>query len=275
MSSAPNRPTESFSRPSARENRNKPRDIPEIKNPSDLATFVVGRVKKHFQIHKDVLYHHSPTSRAALNSPFNDKQSQTCQLPDVTERAFKHLFDWLYFQDIKIHQLEDEFYSDWTQEGKKNTTFEENMALAESWLLGEKFGFIEFQNLVLTKIHNITNKCHTFPSELLQYAFEHTGPENQLRKYMVALCSMGISPDYLSVHGEKFPPEFFQEMAVFMARFRDKVEDGSYHWNEDLKVKVSDYFVRTDVVVRSQIIDVDSIRRIPRMSRGSFDEERD
>jgi len=87
---------------------------------------------------KEVVCFHSPDLNAVFNSGFIEGQTQTYRLDDTTERAFRLLVQWLYFQKFELIQLTD----DWEQSSYGNAEKAEEMSLVELWVLADKLSML-------------------------------------------------------------------------------------------------------------------------------------
>ncbi|KAF5869108.1 uncharacterized protein Bfra_011651 [Botrytis fragariae] len=62
----------------------------------------VGNDLKDFGVHKDLVCHHSPYFKAALNSGFEEATTGIIKFPEVKVEVFELFYHWLYTQDLHL-----------------------------------------------------------------------------------------------------------------------------------------------------------------------------
>ncbi|KAH8748207.1 hypothetical protein BGZ57DRAFT_861727 [Hyaloscypha finlandica] len=71
--------------------------------PAELVTFLVGRDKEPFTVHKEFACRYSPVLRVAFTGPFLEEQTNTYRLDYVNPSVVRLLVQWLYTQKIDLH----------------------------------------------------------------------------------------------------------------------------------------------------------------------------
>lgn len=85
--------------------------------------------------------------------------------------------EWLYTEKLQVLQLME---GDETTRDEINDA-EEDLALAETWILAEKFDIPQLQNLVITTMYKIEYVCDAFPLSALSYIYGNTASGSVLR----------------------------------------------------------------------------------------------
>ena len=73
-----------------------------------MVTIFVGKSKRPFYLHLDLLCDASPFFKAAFAGNFKEASEKTMQLPDVRESTFELFADWLYYQRYEMLPGEDD-----------------------------------------------------------------------------------------------------------------------------------------------------------------------
>jgi hypothetical protein len=167
---------------------------------------------------------------AAFTSGFVEGQTQTYRLEDTTARAFKFLMQWLYYKEIRAHQLEEDFIDDSTAKE------DEDRALVELWVLGDKLCMPLLQNSVLTTLDKIIKRAGTIPTYCLNFIYENTSSDSLLRQYFVSVVGLELDPSFLKDSPLNFPHQMLLELAAFLM---EKLGDND-------SAKVSQFFVPID-----------------------------
>ena len=207
-------------------------------DPDTLVTFLIGpgdNLKK-FVVHKEVACYHSGVFDAAFNNPaFTEGQTQTYKMDDTTNGAFRLLVQWLYFKKLEIAQLKE----DWVQ--NKVTATIENNSLAELWVLADKLGIPQLQNVTIETMHQIKAKRNLIPTQTAQYIYNNTSPTSALRRYIVELCAISLSATSFANSPDRFPHEMLIDMVIFYSTRHWALEDSSKNLN------LSEYRVPEDI----------------------------
>ncbi|CZT42878.1 uncharacterized protein RSE6_02830 [Rhynchosporium secalis] len=80
--------------------------LPTYSDPKSLVTFLIGAGPNpvQFLIHKEIVCHNSRVLAVAFNGNFIKGRTQTYQIDDTTERAFKLFMQWLYSKSFTLVQ---------------------------------------------------------------------------------------------------------------------------------------------------------------------------
>ncbi|KAJ5032520.1 uncharacterized protein L3040_009121 [Drepanopeziza brunnea f. sp. 'multigermtubi'] len=227
----------SKSRASSNKNsrKNSKTGLPCFSDPKSLVTFIVGPDPDpvEFLVHKEIICHHSKVFKAAFNGTFLEGQTQTYRLQDTTQGAFRLLTQWIYFQKLNIPQIPPGSVVD---EDDEALAGEGEAALAELYVLADKFAMAPLQNAVIDEIENIGLVTRNIPVDIFNYIYENTSPGSALRRYVVMIAtSFELGPEISeSNHPYEMTIEMCREFISQRASKRIK------------KIKISDFYVKLD-----------------------------
>jgi hypothetical protein len=156
-------------------------------------------------------------------------------LDDTTVRAFRLLVQWLYFKKLEIAQLKN----DWVKNIVMQAT--ENNSLAELWVLADKLGIPQLQNVAIETMHQIYSKVLQIPVYTSKYIYNNTSPTSALRRYIVELCAVSLRATSFSESQAQFPHEMLIDITTFYSSY--------WHDNKSKKCFINpvDYRVPDDI----------------------------
>lgn len=105
---------------------------------------------------------------AAFNSNFVEGKIQEDRLQHTSPGAFQFQVQWLYTKNFDVSQLDNNLARGLPNDGSKVLTqglMQEDMHLAELWLLAEKLLIPEMQNLVIKTIIQVIDETDQIPTE--------------------------------------------------------------------------------------------------------------
>jgi hypothetical protein len=125
--------------------------------------------------------------RAAFNSNFVEGKTQSYQLKDTTEAAFRLLVQWLYSQKLVILQLTP---NDSLLEGDTHLSqMAEDESLVELWVLADKLKIPKLQNAAIDSMERIRLLTGKIPSSyIVNYTYQCTTANSPLREYVLAVA---------------------------------------------------------------------------------------
>jgi hypothetical protein len=149
--------------------------LTDTRNPNELVNLYAnnnGTAKKCI-VHKEFACHYPPVLNAVFNGHFLEGQTQEYHL-DTTESTAEFLVQYLYSQQLEVHQLESKVYNK-----------EESQGLINAWILGDELLMPGFQNGCLRKIREVETCLRKSIGFNLRDVRERTGEGSQLRRYVV------------------------------------------------------------------------------------------
>jgi hypothetical protein len=176
-----------------------------------LVTFLIGPgdAPEKFIVHKEAACYHSKVFDAAFNNTaFIEDQTQTYKMDDTTNCAFRFLVQWFYFKKLEITQLKET----WPSIKNDPAAIAENQSLAELWILGDKLGIPELQNLTIEIMWKIVGVTSLTPTQSFKYIYKNTCPASVLRRYVVDSCAFHLNSKYFSESSHDFPHEMFADI---------------------------------------------------------------
>jgi hypothetical protein len=144
-----------------------------IRSPEAIVTFLIGPgdSPKKFIVHKEPACYHSPILDAAFNGNFVEGQTQTYRIEDTSPEAFRFFVQWLYRQELDLFQLKSLAVE---EDEEPKQSYDEDIALAELWVLAEKMAVPALQNLVIEKIIAIRENTIAVPTATIPYIYQRT-----------------------------------------------------------------------------------------------------
>lgn len=68
-----------------------------------MVAYLIGPDEARYLMHKKAVYHYSPVLKAAFNSGFIERTTQTYQLEEINE-TFALFMQWIYKQKVELHE---------------------------------------------------------------------------------------------------------------------------------------------------------------------------
>ena len=199
-------------------------DIPTV-------ALVVGKSKRAFHVHVDLLCDASPFFKAAFTGKFKENSEKTMQLPEDDECTFELFVDWLYHQRYemlpqpKYHHgdsVDDDDDSDDDEssdssdssdddsdegdsdddgnddDDKRNETDQRFLQAIRLFVLADKYRIFKLKSLVIERLFAAAKEVHMkgltyYP---LAYAYKNTTQGSGLRQFLVDYYTWYIDLSY-------------------------------------------------------------------------------
>ena len=145
-------------------------------------TIIVGKEKKAYHLHKDLLCFYSDYFRAALNGKFKEATERKLELPDVDTSLFDTFQVWLYTRDL---------------EGPDDT-HELFLFLADMWILGDQHQIPLLQNQVMDEMFAKNLELKLFTFWVVPRVYERTVEGSLLRKAVIEIVAWKVNFDTFS-----------------------------------------------------------------------------
>ncbi|KAF7193325.1 Kelch-like protein 10 [Pseudocercospora fuligena] len=131
-----------------------------------------GTEAKVFDVHKSILCFCSGYFRTAFNGRWKEAQEGAIDIPSISPDIFKHFIHWAYSRQFEVPAKDG-----------KGTDFE---VLLKLWVFGDAHEIPMLQNMAITTLHRTILKQWQAPSGFgMQYVFENTMPQSQLRRFLI------------------------------------------------------------------------------------------
>jgi hypothetical protein len=171
-----------------------------------MTTLLVSPNETRFLIHTDLLIHHSPFFRAALQSRFAEASTQTIKLVEETVGTFELFLAWLYSQSLD----ETHFFKD-----SKPAYY----ALLHLYSLADRLCVEKLRNAVvdiIARLADDTNSVLT-PSDthLLYESIRDSAP---CRRLILDLFAFKKTDKLLAEHPDSWHPLFLRDLVVKLKR---------------------------------------------------------
>ncbi|KAI4738499.1 hypothetical protein E4T50_11054 [Aureobasidium sp. EXF-12298] len=145
-----------------------------------IVTLIVGKEKKAYNLHKDLLCFYSDYFRAAFNGSFKEAAERKLELPDVEISLFDKFQVWLYTRDLQ---------------GPTTNHTESFQFLAEMWIFGDQHQIPLLQNQVMDDIFAKIAEVRGFSLVVVPEVYAKTVAGSLLRKAVIEIagCTMDLS----------------------------------------------------------------------------------
>ncbi|KAG9653089.1 hypothetical protein KCU64_g8123, partial [Aureobasidium melanogenum] len=154
---------------------------------------IVGKKKKAYTLHKDLLCFYSDYFRAAFNGSFKEAAERKLELPNVEEHIFEGAQLWLYTRNLQkpIDKLDCYEF------------------LVGLWIFGDQHQIPLLQNQVMDEIFAKYKATRIFASKLVRTVYEKTMAGSPLRKAFIEIIAY-------TMHLEPSPGTFlYREHEVY------------------------------------------------------------
>jgi hypothetical protein len=201
----------------------KIKKLTSSRNPKDIVTLIAveGDDTKEFLVHKEFACHYSPTLNAAFNSTFIEGQTQTYCLENTSEGVVRLLIQWLYTQKLDIVSLRNVYYEhdneDLTEQSDEEDD-DENLRLAQLWVLADQLLIPKLQNLVLRIFDEIRIELKILPVNCFSYVYENTSKDSKIRLYFLHHYACYTHSDEYAEYADFFSKEMLLDLAIAHAK---------------------------------------------------------
>ncbi|KAH0009655.1 hypothetical protein KCU78_g10623, partial [Aureobasidium melanogenum] len=146
----------------------------------DTVNLIVGKNKKAYTLHKDLLCFYSNYFRAAFNGSFKEAAERKLELPDVEKHVFEAVQLWLYTRKLQKPTEISRCYE----------------FLVGLWIFGDQHQVPLLQNQVMDEIFAIHKATKSISSHLVGTIYAKTLAGSPLRKAFIEIIAwtVGIEP---------------------------------------------------------------------------------
>jgi hypothetical protein len=139
-------------------------------------SLIIGKEKKAYMLHKDLLCFYSDYFRAAFNGSFKEAAELKLELPDVETFVFDEFQVWLY-----THELQ----------GPPKDQFN---FLANMWIFGDQYQLPLLQNQAMDKVFARLTETSEFNMSVVPAVYAKTVAGSPLRKAVIEIVgwTMGL-----------------------------------------------------------------------------------
>ncbi len=130
---------------------------------------------------------------------------------NTTESAFRLLIQWLYSETIAINQLKD----DYIPKGDDTEECDEDMSLAQLWVLANRLKIPRLQNYVIEAMYDISERTRMIPATIY-YVYDNTDNRSSLRAFLVELVASELKCGGLQKNPDQFPRDFLIEFGEYL-----------------------------------------------------------
>jgi hypothetical protein len=140
-------------------------------------TLIVGKEKKAYILHKNLLCLYSDYFRAAFNGQFKETTERKLELPDVETSLFDEFQVWLYTRELQ---------------GPPGLQFR---FLTDMWILGDQHQIPLLQNQAMDKIFAKRAENNCFAISVVPEVFAKTAAGSPLRKAVIEIIAFVEATD--------------------------------------------------------------------------------
>jgi hypothetical protein len=172
-------------------------------------TLIVGKEKKAYNLHKDLLCFYSDYLRAAFNGSFKEAAERKLELPDVETSLFDEFQVWLYTRDLQGPTAITESFH----------------FLANMWILGDQHQIPLLQNQAMDKMFAKLAESKYFATCVVPKIYAKTVAGSPLRKAVIEIVGCTMRFDDWSLLEEGWTVECLSDLLHEVHRSRLDVEN--------------------------------------------------
>jgi hypothetical protein len=155
-----------------------------------------------FDAHIELICDCSPFFDNLLKHRFTEPQAKIIPLPDDDPDTFMEFLNWAYRGQI----LDDKFSPKWIE-------------LCRLWVLADKLGVRELQNLVITHCGHKYILNHDFvDKEAVEYVYDHTPADSPLRRMVVDTWILKSKPEVFAAVKGEMKAEFWEDCCLALMK---------------------------------------------------------
>ncbi|KAF8846521.1 hypothetical protein BDZ45DRAFT_682475 [Acephala macrosclerotiorum] len=188
-----------------------------LPNPSEMVTFLIGKDRKKFLVHKDKACTHSEVLRIAFNSTFIEGTTGIYTLEDTNVETFELFTEYLYSQKItlRFHNRDpDDDKDDINEEDHPTKCGDQDNILVSLWVLTEKLMVYDLQNQIIEHMENVRNMCGTMRSDAFHFVYENTEKGSPLRSYVAEQATWCSADGVYAEDSNAHPHEMLIDMVT-------------------------------------------------------------
>ncbi|KAG9747683.1 hypothetical protein KCU73_g7285, partial [Aureobasidium melanogenum] len=155
---------------------------PSTKHFQSLVTLIIGKEKKAYTLHKDLLCFYSDYFRAAFNGSFKEAAERKLELPDVDEDVFEEFQLWLYTRNLQKPVEDSQMYE----------------LLVILWIFGDQLQIPLLQNQVMDEIFAQYKARRALTCDLIRVVYKKTLAGSPLRKAFIEIIAWTIRLEHTS-----------------------------------------------------------------------------
>lgn len=181
---------------------------------SEVILFKVGKEGDYqeFTIHENVISPLSEFVRLALTKDWKEAQQRAIPLPDDEAEVFELLQEWLYTRNIPSLHLNN---------GAKDSA--EYKQLVHAYILGDKFGIIDFKDAIIDSIILKLRFTGRFDPRLANFVYDNTVEQSPLRRLWQDIYVFAGNMSWLDEGrlGEFIHAEFTLHLSQYYMRMKE------------------------------------------------------
>ncbi|KAI4745260.1 hypothetical protein E4T50_04371 [Aureobasidium sp. EXF-12298] len=144
---------------------------PSTKHFQSLVTLIVGKEKKAYTLHKDLLCFNSDYFRAAFNGSFKEAAERKLELPGVDKDVFEAAQLWFYTRNLQLPT--DNTYN----------------FLVDLWIFADQHQIPLLQNQIMDRIFAKCLQSNIFNPAVVPTVYAQTTTGSSLRKAVIEILA--------------------------------------------------------------------------------------
>ncbi|KAI4685085.1 hypothetical protein J4E81_008897 [Alternaria sp. BMP 2799] len=204
----------------------------------EIVTIFIGPEKKRYNIHKDIICHHSEYFRTAFNGHWKESD-EGVTLEDVEVEVFNVFVHWLYAQSLPVksrdfaHIARDK--GDKGEEGYNEVEHEYGLGLLKACVFGNRFLAPAFERLTHNQYIDHLAKCDSgVRYDQIIFAWDNFKEDSEILTVMVdnQCLRWEVGADDAEEQGlrAELPQDFLIRVMLRFAAFRDSMYRTYKHW---------------------------------------------
>ncbi|KAI8934364.1 hypothetical protein NX059_009099 [Plenodomus lindquistii] len=207
-----------------------------------FATILVGEDRMKFTVHEELLVHHSPFFRGALQGRFKEAQKKEIVLADTKPDIFEYFIHWLYYGRFPRNGDDKELLEAWAGHEYRASEYMKTGNLIHIYIFCDKYDVRELKRTAMDELFDNIFDDKLEPvlpgPELVKAAFENVPETSSLCRFLVdANCYWADDDEWAEDTVSDFPCKFIVRVLqtyreyVFGIRIRedDVPEKCDYH----------------------------------------------
>jgi len=182
-----------------------------------FANVLVGTEQAKFTVHEDLLTHHSPFFRKALQGSFKEAEDKTVTLTEECPKIFEFFMHWLYYNRLPADNDTADLLDMWEGEGEgEDDDSEEDTKtknLIHLYIFCDKYDVRGLRIAAINELCLYMEDRDLWPNlpnhSLITLAFEKLAEDSPLCRYLVDVhCHYAGSDNKIANEPSRYPQPF-------------------------------------------------------------------
>ncbi|KAF2276943.1 uncharacterized protein EI97DRAFT_466515 [Westerdykella ornata] len=171
-------------------------------NYGPIVSVTVGKAEMQFHIHRGLLTYYSSYFKATLSQNWKEGKENAIKLPDDNPEAFKVFFHWVDTGCL---------YGALGPNGKIPLGYQ---LICETYVFADARIIPQLCNACIDALWQTICQEWTFPTPQLQYIYDNTTSQSNLRKFIVYDAAKTFKWENLDSDRQKYPQDFLADVIL-------------------------------------------------------------